>query len=256
VLQFAEPVGEIPQLPPLGDGVESATEQETETESESESDNATISYARAPDISARRDPRGVFDDLPDLLEGENSSDDPDYNTDDANNANDRARFDPPSLASSYDYDSNASEENEINRHLVPSFHYGCRRITKFTIRTVHVIRTNPDCRSVDVEFKSPDGTPCAATVPLGNFNERALQLVYASRHEANPGLGEILDVNSYGQIFWRVLGVLDYHVLSDKVLVSWAGTSKPHRQWVPREDLTEPYDTLEKIQQEIAKYSD
>jgi hypothetical protein len=70
-------------------------------------------------------------------------------------------------------------------------------------------------------------------------------------HVAKAGLGEIVDVDDEGCIFWRVLVFLQCDPNTNRALVVWAGTSKPKKQWVPLDDLMEPYNTVENIQRVI-----
>jgi hypothetical protein len=159
----------------------------------------------------------------------------------------------PSDSSSSSSDGLFSDSDDDTVEDTPptkAFNYYGQVITNYVIDQVYL---NEDFEPrAEVSFRVQDNTPCGgAIVPFQDFNPLGKEEFKSIVPIAPPGGGKVEAIDNDGCLLWTVLEILDYDRRNDKVLVSWAGTWAPCREWVDRLALSPPHGGTEYTVQDV-----
>jgi hypothetical protein len=144
------------------------------------------------------------------------------------------------------------QPKERNQKRLLSF--GAVKIYGRKFRKVIIHRIFLDERQeVFVSASVPDrnGFRGAFFLPYRAFDRTARKEILARKPVAAPGTGEVVAFDDDGTLLWEILEVLDYNRNSDMVLVSWGGTLEASREWIPRNDLAPPHNSIARIENEL-----
>jgi len=129
---------------------------------------------------------------------------------------------------------------------------GSKIVSNFRFISVEVSRDSS--RQVMIERKTTTGEVYTEIVPFHRFNDTAHPLIFKSEHESKYGHGQIDSVDpNDGTIHYVIERMLEYDEDQDMVKVQWAKTEYPSIEWIPRVDLSDRFQDVNSIHEEIQK---